>query len=53
MAKKVAVELIDDLSGEPGATTTRFALDGMGMRGWQAWLPFGPAELAAVRATAL
>lgn len=28
MAKKVAVELIDDLSGEPGATTTRFALDG-------------------------
>jgi len=25
----------------------------MGVRGWQAWLPFGPAELAAVRATAL
>lgn len=29
MAKKVTVELIDDISGQSGATTTRFALDGI------------------------
>lgn len=41
------------LSGRATRNSARFALDGMGVRGWQAWLPFGPAELAAVRATAL
>lgn len=29
MAKKVTVELVDDISGEPGATTTQFGLDGV------------------------
>jgi hypothetical protein len=29
MAKKVLVEQIDDISGESGATTTRFGLDGV------------------------
>ena len=29
MAKKVTVELVDDISGESGATTTQFGLDGV------------------------
>ncbi|UQX13422.1 histone-like nucleoid-structuring protein Lsr2 [Candidatus Mycobacterium methanotrophicum] len=29
MAKKVTVELVDDISGESGATTTQFGLDGI------------------------
>jgi hypothetical protein len=29
MAKKVTVELVDDMNGESGATTTRFGLDGV------------------------
>lgn len=29
MAKKVTVELVDDISGQSGATTTRFGLDGI------------------------
>jgi Lsr2 len=29
MAKRLVVELVDDLSGQPGATTTRFGLDGV------------------------
>lgn len=29
MAKKVTIELVDDISGESGATTTRFNLDGI------------------------
>ena len=28
MTKKVVVELVDDISGQSGATTTRFSLDG-------------------------
>lgn len=28
MAKKITVELVDDFTGESGATTTRFSLDG-------------------------
>lgn len=29
MAKKVTVELVDDITDEPGARTTRFGLDGV------------------------
>ena len=29
MAKRVVVELVDDLTGKPGATTVRFGLDGV------------------------
>lgn len=29
MAKKVTIELVDDISGESGATTTHFGLDGV------------------------
>lgn len=29
MAKRVTVELIDDLTGKPGATTVSFGLDGV------------------------
>ena len=29
MAKKVTIELVDDISGASGATTTRFNLDGI------------------------
>jgi hypothetical protein len=29
MAKRLTVELVDDISGQSGATTTRFGLDGM------------------------
>ena len=29
MAKRVTVELIDDLTGQPGATTVTFGLDGI------------------------
>lgn len=29
MAKKVTIELVDDISGESGATTTQFNLDGI------------------------
>lgn len=29
MAKKVTVELVDDITGESGATTTQFSLDGI------------------------
>ena len=29
MAKKVTIELVDDISGESGATTTQFGLDGI------------------------
>ncbi|WP_084020444.1 histone-like nucleoid-structuring protein Lsr2 [Mycobacterium avium] len=28
MAKRVVVELVDDINGQSGATTTRFSLDG-------------------------
>lgn len=41
------------MTGRATRNSARFAFDGMGLRGWQAWLPFGPAELAAVKATAL
>lgn len=42
------------MAGRATRNSARFAFDGgMGLRGWQAWLPFGPAELAAVKATAL
>jgi hypothetical protein len=42
------------MAGRATRNSARFAFDGgMSLRGWQAWLPFGPAELAAVKATAL
>lgn len=41
------------MSGRATRNSARFAFDGSGLRGWQAWLPFGPTELAAVKATAL
>ena len=53
-AGKVAVKGRTIEAGRTGNGAARFAFDGgMGLRGWQAWLPFGPAELAAVKATAL
>ncbi len=29
MAKRVVVELVDDITGQPGATTVRFGIDGV------------------------
>ena len=40
------------LPGRATRNSARLALDAPGVRGWHAYLPFGPAELDALRATA-
>lgn len=50
-----AALLYNAASAMPGRATrnsARLALDMPGMRGWHAYLPFGPAELDAIRTTA-